>query len=284
MNRPVLLVAAVLCALLPLALCTSPFRSAVAPFPITCALVLCPANTRCIQTARGPQCVPRPFPPPSKPSCATILCIEGTRCVEAAQGAQCVPIEATPPPVHPTPQPSSCDQLQCDAHQLCIETPAGAQCQLNTGCAAVTCALGFQCVVKERGAVCERIQTPPPSLCACIQVFDPVCCRFADGSVRTAGNSCECNGCDSANEIVSEGACAPSSCAAVDCAPGFECVIRDGIAQCVESDSCVCAEVYDPVCCRSANGIITKSNTCFCACEPSGSVLFNGRCPTFDSH
>eukprot|EP00737_Agarophyton_chilense_P000729 gb/GEZJ01000805.1/.p1 GENE.gb/GEZJ01000805.1/~~gb/GEZJ01000805.1/.p1 ORF type:complete len:295 (-),score=7.42 gb/GEZJ01000805.1/:553-1437(-) len=255
------------------------------PFPITCAVVRCASGTQCIETKKGPQCVP--FVPPQPASCAVILCFEGTKCVESPEGAKCVPFnEPLPHPEPPTDPdvPSDCSKLECASDQFCIETPSGPQCTPDTGCAAVTCAIGTRCIVTPDGPTCEPIDPPSPDTCACIQIFDPVCCKYANGDVRTAGNSCECSGCNSRNEVLYSGACRPTSCAAVDCAPGFVCVVKDSVAQCVKSvDSCVCPLLFDPVCCRSASGIATKSNSCFCGCEPSGSVLFKGKCPSFSS-
>lgn len=53
---------------------------------ITCANVRCAQDTKCIETATGPQCVPTT----PTPTCANTLCSAGLKCIETYTGPQCV--------------------------------------------------------------------------------------------------------------------------------------------------------------------------------------------------
>lgn len=198
-------------------------------------------------------------------SCAVVLCAQGTTCIDTPRGPQCVPI--TPPPV------GGCETVRCGKGKICIETPAGPQCVQDTGCAAVTCLVGSECIVTPTGPKCVPIDD-----CVCTEEFNPVCCKSSTGEIKTAENPCKCNGCDSSNKIISEGACPPSSCALVDCAPGFKCVEKGGEAKCVRANRCICTKELNPVCCKTSSGFEKKPNPCTCTCLPGARIVPKYKC------
>lgn len=199
-------------------------------------------------------------------SCATLFCLHGT-CVETPKGPKCVSSVPTPGPY------GGCRTLPCRIGYKCIETPIGPECVKETGCDAVFCRIGTFCVETSTGPKCV-----PQDTCVCTEEFNPVCCKFATGETRTAENPCKCNGCDTSNKIISRGSCPPSSCALIDCAPGFKCVEKNGEAKCVRKPSCVCTREYRPVCCKTKSGLVTKPNPCTCTCLPGARIVSKGKC------
>lgn len=137
-------------------------------------------------------------------------------------------------------------------------------------CAVTLCPEGTTCVDKPTGAECV------PRPCFCPAVFIPVCCESPSGERKTAGNACECTACGAPNKIVSEGEC--PSCALVDCVDGFKCVEKPSGPECVPIHSCPCTNDYNPVCCATPSGSVTKPNDCSCTCIPGSKILYKGNC------
>eukprot|EP01084_Bolivina_argentea_P297443 512431_1 len=87
------------------------------------------------------------------------------------------------------------------------------------------------------------------TFCACMAIYDPVCCEDDDGTMKEYSSSCkaECEGYD-----------------AVDCDTGG---CPDDIST-TDERPCVCATIYDPVCCKNDDGTTEEySNTCSAGCD-----------------
>lgn len=266
---------------------------------VGCAATTCVVGSQCVVTPTGPECQPVQ---PEPDGCACILVFDPVCCqfpngvVETA-GNECecsgcgsgkvISRGSCPDPVTVTaepqpPAPSDCSSLECPDGDLCIETPEGPQCTPDVGCAATICAAGSECVVTPTGPQCQPVP-PKPDSCACALLFDPVCCKFTDGVVKTVGNECQCSGCGSGNQVLFKRSCPPVSCALLHCAPGFSCIQDGDAARCVPRQpvACSCAQIFEPVCCLSSDGLDTRSNPCDCTCISSGVVVRHGTCPHY---
>jgi hypothetical protein len=76
--------------------------------PLTCASVHCIGGTHCVNTPKGPKCVPNL-------SCASVHCAGGTHCVDMATGPKCVPN-------------LTCATVLCKLGAHCVDTPTGPKC------------------------------------------------------------------------------------------------------------------------------------------------------------
>lgn len=178
------------------------------PPALSCAAVLCIEGTECIETKKGPKCVP------IEPviGCEAVLCIEGTTCIETEKGPQCVP------------QENPCNLVDCVPGTECRVEHGEPVCVPPTGggqpCGKTTCGPGLECCNSSCG-----ICTPPGFACIQIACEEPV------------GSTCATALCPTdtyCDDISGEAECIPlPSCDGVKCEDGTECVLVD--VQCIRA-------------------------------------------------
>jgi hypothetical protein len=235
----------------------------VAAFALAFALALPGAAAAALETPQKPPAAATPRPLPPGCVCNTLV---------AEKGGCCTPGDGGPAfPMTPCycftcfggvfkagrcPAPAACASTTCKAGETCVDTPAGAECQAEKGC-------------------------------ACIALFQPVCCDVGGGRTETRGNSCECGQCGRGpGKVISDGECPgappPATCASTTCSVGATCVDTPAGAECVPREDCACTFDLHPVCCDLGGGKrVTRSNECTCTlCGTGGTVISDGRCPT----
>lgn len=131
--------------------------------PASCAVLLCPTNTRCVETPV--QCIRAPCPAiascepiepieagsPAVPTCAATLCKTGTVCEETPTGAVCVEPSSGP----------GCAATLCRVGTTCVETSTGAQC-IEQKCTA-KCSASQHCELHE--VQCVKAPCLPQPTC-----------------------------------------------------------------------------------------------------------------------
>lgn len=154
--------------------------------------------------------------------------------------------------------PASC---LCPAifNPVCCKLPDGTLTTKSNEClcrcenGSATSAVKCPTVTPSPTSTPSPSPSPPP--CFCTKEYMPVCCKSSTGLTFTAGNACECSGCDSGGSILYKGKC-------------FK--------------QCICTHVYDPVCCLHGKTISKASNGCECGCR-GGTVVKYG-CSILETH
>lgn len=157
----------------------------------------------------------------------------------------------------------------------------------HLSCALVLCAPGMKCIETPTGPQCVA------NSCFCSKIFKPVCCLLLNGVRETRSNECLCSRCPFPKLRgfpISSGSChiTPTpSCKTVKCSRGFVCKETPEGPKCVRSKPgpCICTLQYDPVCCKSPSGTITKkSNSCFCTGCNSGATIVSDHACGLSAH